>query len=147
MTFWGKMSIFTSKISDDLFLSHGPCIVCLLPVSTVNLILFNNIIEVSRQEKGHYYMPLFLPRNLYFRIKHSFVTLSFSHFVLYHASNNTTSRNIGGTNAWASLPPQILGDRPPSPPKSPPMHGMWYTFLSSQRLESFRIDHCVLHRR
>jgi len=28
---------------------------------------------------------------------------------------------LGGTDAWAVPPPQILGDRPPSPSRSPPM--------------------------
>src|SRR6218665_627929 len=39
-------------------------------------------------------MALFLLRNLYFRTKHSFMISFFSQFVLCHASNNTTSRNI-----------------------------------------------------
>ena len=44
----------------------------------------------------------------------------FIQFVLCKALNNTTSRNIGGRMHGLS-PLQILGDRPPSPPKSPPM--------------------------
>jgi len=42
----------------------------------------------------------------------------FTQFLLSHASDNTTSRNIGGTDAWA-VPPQTSnfgGDRPPSHP-------------------------------
>ena len=36
--------------------------------------------------------------------------------VLSRASDNTTSQNIGGTNAWAVPPPQILrGPSPQSP--------------------------------
>ena len=39
-----------------------------------------------------------------------------SDLVLCHASNNnTTSRNIRGTDARAVSPPQIMGDRPSSP--------------------------------
>src|SRR6218665_2238469 len=47
------------------------------------------------------YLAIFLPKNLYFRTKYSFMPLSFSQLVLSHASDNTTSRNIGGTDAWA----------------------------------------------
>jgi len=36
----------------------------------------------------------------------------FTLFILSHASDNTTSQNIGGTDAWTVPPPQILGDRP-----------------------------------
>src|SRR6218665_2745566 len=50
--------------------------------------------------------------------KHHFFTL----FVLKRASDNTTSLNIGGTNAWAVPPPQIFGGPfPPVPPRSPPL--------------------------
>jgi len=46
----------------------------------------------------------------------------FSQFVLSHASNNSTSQNIGGTEAWAVPPPQFFWGRVPIlPPKSPPM--------------------------
>src|SRR6218665_844708 len=53
----------------------------------------------------------------------------FTLFVLSQASVRQTlyftSKNIGGTDAWAVPSPQILGrDRPPSPPRSPPMHVM-----------------------
>src|SRR6218665_1685466 len=43
-------------------------------------------------------------------------TQFFTLFMLSRTSDNTTSQNIGGTNAWAVPPPQILGDHPPSPP-------------------------------
>src|SRR6218665_2044279 len=39
----------------------------------------------------------------------------FSQFVLCITSNNSTSQNIGGTDAWAVPTHQIWGDRPPSP--------------------------------
>ena len=32
-------------------------------------------------------------------------------FVLCLTSYNSTSRNVGGTDAWAVPPPQILGER------------------------------------
>src|SRR6218665_1579650 len=42
--------------------------------------------------------------------------------MLSRTSDNTTSQNIGGTNAWAVPPPQILGGTvPPVPPRSPPL--------------------------
>src|SRR6218665_3767860 len=50
----------------------------------------------------------------------SYMTISsqekqfFTLFMLSRTSDNTTSQNIGGTNAWAVPPPQILGG--PSPP-------------------------------
>jgi len=48
------------------------------------------------------------------------MTLFYS-FVLSHASNNTTSQNIGGTDAWTVPHLKFWRDRPSSPPKSPPM--------------------------
>ena len=40
----------------------------------------------------------------------------FTLFLLSSASDNTTSQNIGGTDAWAVPPPQILrGTVPPVP--------------------------------
>jgi len=44
--------------------------------------------------------------------------LSFTQFVLSHASDNTTSqniKNIGGTDAWAISNLTFLGGRPPAP--------------------------------
>src|SRR6218665_901094 len=43
-------------------------------------------------------------------------TQFFTLFMLSRTSDNTTSQNIGGTNAWAVPPPQILGDRSPQSP-------------------------------
>src|SRR6218665_883260 len=48
------------------------------------------------------YHTLFLTKNVYLIKPISLLQLS-------HASNNTTSPNIGGTNAWAVPPHQILG--------------------------------------
>src|SRR6218665_3090198 len=49
------------------------------------------------------------------------MTPFFTRFVLSRASDNTTSQNIGGTDAWTVPPTSNLGDRPPAPPKSPPV--------------------------
>ena len=57
-------------------------------------------------------MTLFLPKNLCFRTKTLLHDTFFSEFVLCYASTNTTSRNIGGTEAWA-VPTSNLGG--PSP--------------------------------
>src|SRR6218665_2301851 len=49
-------------------------------------------------------------------------TQFFTLFMLSRTSDNTTSQNIGGTNAWAVHLPQILGGTvPPSHPRSPPL--------------------------
>jgi len=49
------------------------------------------------------------------------MTLFFTLFVLSRASDNTISQNIGGTDAWAVPHLKFFGDRPPVPPRSPPM--------------------------
>src|SRR6218665_2766592 len=59
-------------------------------------------------------------KNHYF-IKEFLFDTFFTLFVHSRASDNTTSQNIGGTDAWAVPPPQILGDHPPSPSRSPPL--------------------------
>src|SRR6218665_2777379 len=48
-------------------------------------------------------------------------TQFFTLFMLSRTSDNTTSQNIGETNAWAVPPPQIWGTVPQSPPRSPPL--------------------------
>src|SRR6218665_2280773 len=45
-------------------------------------------------------------------------TQFFTLFMLSRTSDNTTSKNIGGANG---PPPKIGGDRPPVPPRSPPL--------------------------
>src|SRR6218665_2246442 len=78
-----------------------------------------------------------IPDNLFsFYFLKKFLDFSFSLLSSYYlyASDNTTSRNIGGTDAWAVLPPQILGLPSSSLPKSPPMIGLlhctiWYTIV------------------
>src|SRR6218665_2448802 len=68
-------------------------------------------------------MILFLTKNLYFtnnkKILH--LILFYCHFVLSHASLNTTSTNIRGTDAWAVPHLKFFGEPSPSSPKSPPM--------------------------
>ena len=56
-------------------------------------------------------------KNFYFRTKISSLT-PFCQFVLCYASNNTTSREIGRTDAWAVPPPQIFGGPFPQFPLS-----------------------------
>src|SRR6218665_2452922 len=46
-------------------------------------------------------------------------TQFFTLFMLSHTSDNTTSQNMGGTNARAAPPPQIFGGT--VPPRSPPL--------------------------
>jgi len=59
----------------------------------------------------------FLTRTTTISEKNSFMTPFFTLFVLSRASENTTSQNIGGTDAWAVPPPQIFGlTVPHSPP-------------------------------
>src|SRR6218665_2674604 len=43
-------------------------------------------------------------------------TTIFTLFILSRTYDNTTSQNIGGTNAWAVPPPQILGGPAPQSP-------------------------------
>src|SRR6218665_2070355 len=102
-----KIAITTPKIYYDLCFSHRPYFFNVFCLSLSSEILYG---------------PM---KNLYFRTKNPSGYLFFTQFVLSHASGNTrsTSRNVGGTDAYGSSgpPPQILGDRPPSPPNSPPM--------------------------
>jgi len=66
-------------------------------------------------------MAIFFTKNLYFRTKNSFMTPIFTQFVLSHASDSTTSLNIGETDAWAVHHLKFGGSVPPVPPKSLPM--------------------------
>ena len=50
------------------------------------------------------------------------MTPFFTLFVLSHTSDNTTSQNIGGTDAWAVPHLKFWGTVPPVLPRSPPMH-------------------------
>src|SRR6218665_2062849 len=66
-------------------------------------------------------MTLFLMKGLHFRTKNSFMSHFVKHFVLSRASHNTTSPNIGGTDAWAAPHLKFGGTVHPVPSKSPPM--------------------------
>src|SRR6218665_1379255 len=92
----GKISIFRVKISDDLFL-------------VIDLVLrifyfFFHIFRMFNMLNVVY--DHFLTRKTHF----------FTLFMLSRTSDNTTSQNIGGTNAWAVPPPQILGGTDPQSP-------------------------------
>ena len=80
-------------------------------------LVVNSILSVSTV----WNLTIFLTKNLYFRTKNSSLRLFFSQFVLCLISNNSTSRNIGGTDALAVPISNFGGTVPPVPPKSPPM--------------------------
>src|SRR6218665_3843092 len=94
----GKISIFRVKISEDLFFSHRPG-------SSDFSFLFPHFPYV-------YYVKC--------RIYDHFLTrkTQFSLCSCFHAHPTTLLLKIlGGTNAWAVPPPQLLGRTvPPSPP-------------------------------
>src|SRR6218665_4045630 len=98
----GKISIFRVTISDDLFL----------------------VIELVRRI-FHFCSHIFRMFTMLNVVYDHFLTRKppfFTLFILSCTSDNTTSQNIGGTNAWAVPPPQILGGpAPPVPPRSPPL--------------------------
>src|SRR6218665_3332130 len=103
------MSILTLKISDDLFLviDHVFTVfACLLPVSTVNLMKILYYVT---------YMTLFLPNILYFRTKHSFMTLFLvsSYFVTHPT---LILEILGGRMHGPSPTSNFLGAVPPVPP-------------------------------
>src|SRR6218665_3399998 len=102
MTFFsGKISIFRVQISDDVFFSHRPG--------------FSDFPFLFPDFPYVYYVKCRVP---FPHKKNTFFTL----FILSRVSENTTSQNIGGTNAWAVPPPQISwGTSPSVPPRSPPL--------------------------
>src|SRR6218665_3158290 len=97
MTFFGqKMSIFAAKISDDLFLVIDQIFRIFPFFSQVfSILAMLNVI----------FCPIITGKSPFFTL----LTLS-------RAYNNTTSLNIGKTNAWAVPHLKFWGDRPPSPP-------------------------------
>src|SRR6218665_2127376 len=94
-----KISIFMVTISDDLFLSHRPG--------------FSNFPFLFPHFPYVYYVKCRISP-----FPHKKTTF-FPRFIFSRASDNTTSQNIGGTNAWAVLHLKLWGDRPPIPPRSP----------------------------
>src|SRR6218665_109437 len=91
-----KISIFRVKISDDLFL-----------VIDLVLRIFPFFSHIFR---------LFTMLNVVYEHFLTRKTQFFTLFMLSRTSDNTTSQNIGGTNAWAVPPPQILGGPSPQSP-------------------------------
>jgi len=76
------------------------------------------------------YMALFLMKNLYFRTNNFFMII----FLLssyFHMHPITLLLEILGGRMHGLSPPQILGDRLPVPPKSPPMDLMTIEAFSS----------------
>src|SRR6218665_2407398 len=92
-----KMSIFRVKISDDLFL-----------VIDLVLLIFPFFSHIFR-----IFTMLYVVYDHFLTRKTPFFTL----FILSRTSDNTTSQNIGGTNAWAVPHLKFWGG--PSP-QSPP---------------------------
>ena len=102
----------TSKISDDLFLVIGRL-----------LSVFCLFFYCKSDNMHPYNMTLFLPKNLYFRTKHSFMTPFLSQFVLCNTSNNIILLEILGDGCMGRPPASdcFLGDLSPVSPKFPPM--------------------------
>jgi len=93
--FYEKISILAAKISDDFFL------------------VIDQVFRIFTGFQDIYFVkcriwPFVWP---FPHMKAPFFIL----FILSSTSDNTTSQNIGGTNAWAVPPPQTLGDVPQSP--------------------------------
>src|SRR6218665_1506821 len=68
--------------------------------------------------------------------KNSLIRQFFTLFILSHTSDNTTSLNIGGTNAWAVPHLKFWGDRPLSPPRSPPLPRVTVRTLKPKTLKN-----------
>src|SRR6218665_1756042 len=101
-----KISMFTVKISDDLF-SDFPFLFQDFP--------YLLLCSVS-------YMTLSSQEQTTISQQNSVITPFFTLFVLSRASDNTTYQNIGGTDSWADLPPQIWKQTvSPVPSGSPPL--------------------------
>src|SRR6218665_1984152 len=96
-----KISIFTPKIFDDLFL-----VIDQVFSDFTFLYSIKFRIRPFLHQKNHYFRKEFLDNNIFFTL-----------FVLSHASDNRTSLNIGrGPMHGPSPHLKFWGDRPPSPP-------------------------------
>src|SRR6218665_1108491 len=111
MTFFSeKISISTAKISDDFFSSStrfsrfSLSFPRIFPIFTMLNVIYDP----------------FLPRKTTISEKNSFMT-PFLLCSYFHAHPTTLLLKILGGRAWAVPPPQIWGDRPPSPSRSPPL--------------------------
>ena len=81
------------------------------------------------------YDPFFTRKTLIAE-NNSLMTPFFTLFVLSRTSDNTTSQNIGGTDAWAVPHLKFLGDHPPVTPRSPSMIGRRSISLSLRGIEN-----------
>src|SRR6218665_45912 len=100
MTFFRKkMFIFTPKISDDLFL----VIDLVFQILRCLLVYCDKMSHTTLSSHEKLLFQKRIPSEDHF----------FTLFVLSHASDNTTSLNIGGPNACMGRPPPqiFLGDR------------------------------------
>src|SRR6218665_1271135 len=104
--FPGKILIFTPKISDDLFFSHR------LGFSDFTFLYSIKCpIRPFLHQKNYYFGKEFLDSTIFFTL-----------FVLSRASENTTSLNIGRTNAWSVPLLKVLwGPFPSVGYRSPPL--------------------------
>src|SRR6218665_2948171 len=99
-----KISIFTPKISDDLFFSHRP--------GFSDFTLFTVIkcpIRPFLRKKNHYFKKYFLNKTIFYSV-HPFAHIQQHYFSKYRE-----------TNAWAAPATSNLGGASPSPPRSPPL--------------------------
>jgi len=108
--FPGKMSIFAA----DLFFSHRPS--------------FSNFVSLFRFSGSLLcymsYMTLSSQENTFFYSFHNFAHKKNTFFHSFHnsrTSDNTTSQNIGGRMHGPSPHLKLWGDRPPVPPRFPPL--------------------------
>src|SRR6218665_916272 len=91
MRFFGKKFPFSRQKFLMIFFSHRPFLSQIFPMFAMLNVIY---LTLSSHEKTPFFTLLILSR----------------------ASDNTTSLNIGGTNAWAVPPPQIFwGAVPPAP--------------------------------
>src|SRR6218665_548165 len=105
-----QISIFTAKISDDLFLVIGQ-VFLIFPFFFQILRIFTVLNVV--------YDPFFT-RKTTISEKNSLTTPFFILFVLSRPSDNTTSQNIGGDGCMGRPPTTnfLGGPSPPVPPRS-----------------------------
>src|SRR6218665_2479629 len=119
-----KMSIFTAKISDELF--------CFLSLTRFfGFSLSFPRFSVSFTMLNVLYDP-FLTRTTTISENNSFMTPFFTLIVLSRAADNTTPQNIGETDAWA-VPHLKFWERD-SPPRSPPLSGVEFSLLWSHSI-------------
>src|SRR6218665_305935 len=72
---------------------------------------------------------LFFTRKTTISEKNSFMTAFFYSVHTFARIPQHYFSKHWGTDAWAVPPPQIFGDRPPIPPRSPPLHIHIYIYM------------------